>query len=219
MINDSYFGVKGALETVVKNALFLQENGLRAIIALTICDFNLETMEETRRFLESRGLSVALAYFKTVTGPRLRRVLAQSNTYDFFKRYLLNLRPEEIERDKQRMKESLAKPPQLDAEMCFGRWNAVFMNAQGDLAPCISFRNVNLGNVLEERSLRDILQQAPDYHSICSIRKRDMKKCVQCKFYNFCIICLGNIHTENNSLCGLDDQMCNYAQALFDLTY
>jgi radical SAM protein with 4Fe4S-binding SPASM domain len=218
-INDSYFGVSGALDTVMKNALYLKENGVRVSIALTILDFNLETMEETRAFLENHGLPSSPACFKTVAGPRLADLLAKSTDYSFFKRYLQLLRPDEIEEYKRQMKESLELPMQYDNELCIGRWESIFMNAEGDLAPCLSFRNVKYGNIFEERAIHDILQQSPDYHAICSTKKRDMKKCRTCRFLNFCFMCLGNIHTRHNSLFATDVQMCNFAQALYDITF
>ena len=37
----AYFGIPGALDTIMKNALVLKENGLRVSFAMSILDFNI----------------------------------------------------------------------------------------------------------------------------------------------------------------------------------
>jgi radical SAM protein with 4Fe4S-binding SPASM domain len=216
-INDAYFGVPGAFDAILKNALFFKENGLRVSLAMSVLDFNVDTLEETRRFFGDRDLPLVLAYFKTITDPRIEKHVATSTTYSFFKRYLQNLRPDERGTLKLQMKESLESPRQNDAELCYGRWNMVYVNTRGDIAPCLSFRNMALGNIYEERSVHDLLQNAPDYHVICALKKSEMKKCAECKYFNFCTICLGSIHTEKRSFRDVDAQVCDFARALDDI--
>ena len=114
------------------------------------------------------------------------------------------------------MKQSLETPPPRSPSFASAGWTFIFMNAQGDLAPCLSFRKLNLGNIFEDRSVHDILQSSRDYHAVCACKKTDMKKCSACKFFNFCSLCLGVIHTETNSLHTINYQQCNYAHALYD---
>jgi radical SAM protein with 4Fe4S-binding SPASM domain len=216
-INDRFLGVPGALDAIIKNALFFKKNGLTVALALSLLDINIDELEKTRRFFEDLDLTLLLAYFKIITGPHIESLVADSTTKAFFKHYLENLRPEECDKLKQEMKESLELPPKNNEELCPGRWSTVFMNAQGDLAPCVSFRNVKFGNVFDQGSVHDILQAAPDYHSICAFRKNDMKKCATCNFFNFCTICLGSIHTEKGSFCATNAQTCNFAHALYDI--
>ncbi len=216
-VNDAYLGVPGAFNEILKNALFLKNNGIRISLAMSILDFNVDTFEESRRFFSDRGLTLLIANFKTIAGPVIEKHVATSTTNSFFKRYFQNLDADILGRLKIQMKEALKIPPQNDVELCHGRWNTVYINTKGDIAPCISFRNFKLGNIYEERSVHDILLAAPDYHSICALHKNDMKKCAACKFFNFCTICLGSIHTEKKSFHDVDEQMCNFAHALFDI--
>jgi radical SAM protein with 4Fe4S-binding SPASM domain len=216
-INDNYFGVPGALDAIINNALFLKKNGLNIEIAMTLLDINIDTLDETRKFFEDHNLPLFIAFDKIINGPTIEKLVAASTTRSFFRKYLQSMRPEELSELKDQMRQSLEAPRQNDVELCAGRWNTIFMNAQGDLAPCISFRNVRFGNVFEEKSIHDILQNAPDYHSICSFKKNNMKKCAACKFFNFCTICLGSIHTEKKSFCAPDIQVCHFAQALYKI--
>ena len=51
-------------------------------------------------------------------------------------------------------------------------------------------------------------------------KKTDFIKCSSCKFHNFCSICLGEVHTESNSLHAINVQVCNlrrHCTILFDL--
>jgi radical SAM protein with 4Fe4S-binding SPASM domain len=216
-INDRFLGVPGAFDAILENALFFKKNGLRVALALSLLDFNIDEMEKTRRFFEERNLPLLIAYFKIITSPHIESFVAASTTMAFFKRYFENLRPEERCKLKQEMKNLLKLPPNHNEELCYGRWNTVFMNAQGDLAPCVSFRNVKFGNIFEQGSVHDILQAAPQYHSICGFKKKDMEKCAACRFFNFCTVCLGSIHTEKGSFCATNTQMCNFANALYDI--
>jgi radical SAM protein with 4Fe4S-binding SPASM domain len=217
LINDNYFGVPGALDTIIKNALILKKNGLNMEIAMTVMDFNVDTLEQTRRFFENLNIPLSIAYDKIISSPLIEKLVSSSATHTFFKKYLQNLRSEELSDLKDQMKKSLAITPLNDVELCGGRWNTIFMNAQGNLSPCISFRNIIFGNIFEERSIQDILQKSPDYHFICAYKKNNMKKCMPCKFFNFCTICLGSIHTEKKSFCAPDKQICNFAKALYEI--
>jgi radical SAM protein with 4Fe4S-binding SPASM domain len=215
--NDRFFGVPGALDAIIKNALFLKENGVLVTLALSLLDFNVDEMEETLKFFKDLGLPPQLANFKIITSPRIEDLVAASTSYSFFKRFLSNLSPGERGKLKHDMKESLNQPPGSYIELCSGRWTTVFMNAQGDLAPCVTFRNMKFGNIFEEKSLHDILQTSRDYHAVCAMKKNTMKKCASCKFINFCTICPGSMHSEYGSLCIPSAQVCNYAHALFDV--
>jgi radical SAM protein with 4Fe4S-binding SPASM domain len=216
-INDAFFGLPGAFDTIMKNALFLKNNGLKVALALSIFDFNINELRETRKFFEDRDLPILLATQKIINGSRTKEFVAASTTYSFFKQYFLTLSPEELEYHKKFMKKSLETPVPEETELCFGRFDYVFMDAQGDLAQCVSFRKMKIGNIFENKSVRDILQASPDYHMVCALKKTNIVKCSSCKFYNFCSVCLGVIHSKTSSLDIADDQACNYAQALYDL--
>lgn len=216
-INDRFFGIPGALDTIMRNALFLKKNGLRVSLAMNVLDFNIAELEKTRKFFEKHDLPLLLSYFKMATSSQIENFIADSTTISFFKQYLYSLRPEELDKFKLAMKKSLEIPVQSNADLCLGRWNNVFMNVQGDLSPCITFRNIKFGNIFEERSVHDILKNAADYNSICALKKKDMKKCTACKFFNYCTICLGVIHTQGKSFCSPDYQMCNFAHALYEI--
>jgi radical SAM protein with 4Fe4S-binding SPASM domain len=215
--NDAYFGVPGALDAIMKNALLLKENGLRLSFAMNILDFNIDEMEETRKFFEDHGLPLSFGYFKIITSSQLENTLSGITTYSFYKQYLLSLRPKALEELKVRMSQSLEAPSMENSELCAGRWTSIYMNPQGDLSPCLAFRTLKIGNIFEDRTLHDILQRSPDYHAICGGKKTDFTKCLRCKFHNFCSLCLGEIHTESNSLHEENDQVCNFARALYDL--
>lgn len=215
--NDAYFGVPGAFETIMKNALFLKENGIKVRFAMSLFDFNIDELEETRAFFENHGLPLMHAASKIITSPGIRDHVAASTTYSFFKKYLLNLRPKELDFNKNFMKQALESPTPENSELCFGRFDFVFMNAQGDLAQCLSFRKMNLGNIFEDKSVHDILLCSRDYLAVCACKKTDIKECRDCKFFNFCSLCLGVIHSETNSLDTINYQQCNYANALYDL--
>ena len=62
--NDAYFGVPGALEAIIKNALVLKENGLRLSFAMNILDFNIDEMEKTHKFFENHGFPLSLVILK-----------------------------------------------------------------------------------------------------------------------------------------------------------
>lgn len=215
--NDAFFGVPGAFDTIMKNALFLKKNGLKVALAMSVFDFNVNELRESRRFFENNDLPLLLSTQKIISGPRTREFVAPSTTYSFFRQYFLNLDPEELDSHKRFMKKTLETPVPEETELCFGRFDYVFMDAQGDLAQCVSFRKMKLGNIFEDKPVRDILQTSPEYHSVCRHKKTDITKCSTCKFFNFCSVCLGVIHSKTGSLDISDTQACNYAQALYDL--
>jgi radical SAM protein with 4Fe4S-binding SPASM domain len=215
--NDAYFGVPGALDTIIKNSLFLKKNGFRVSLAMNVLDFNVREMEETRRFFEDLGLTLRFGYFKTLASPRIENMLSGITTDSFYKQYFLSLRPEALDGLKKQMKQCLEMPPMTDAELCVGRWTSIYMNPQGDLSPCLAFRNMKVGNIFEERSVHDILLSSPDYHTVCACKKADFTQCLSCKFINFCSLCFGEIHTETSSLHAINAQVCNFARALYDL--
>ena len=215
--NDAYFGVPGAFDAIMKNALLLKKNGLRVTLAMSVFDFNIDGLEESRNFFEFHELPILLATSKIITDQRIKNNVAGSTSYAFFKQYLLSLPPKELNEHKKTMKQAMEMPRSDNAELCFGRFDFIYMDSRGDLAQCLCFRKMKLGNIFEDRSIHDILQNSSDYKAVCAHKKTDIKKCSVCKFYNFCSVCLGTIHSESNSLDSTDDQACNYAQALYDL--
>jgi radical SAM protein with 4Fe4S-binding SPASM domain len=216
-INDAYFGVLGAFNTILKNALYLKENGVKVALAMSVFDFNIKELEETRTFFKDHDLPLLLATYKIITDSRIKKHVATSTSYSFFKQYLLSLTPKELNNHKEFMMQSMDAPISAETELCYGRFDFIFMNAQGDLAQCLSFRKMKLGNIFEDKSIHDILQSSPNYHAVCACKKDDFKKCFACKFFNFCSVCLGIVHSETESLDTIDDQACNYALALYDL--
>jgi radical SAM protein with 4Fe4S-binding SPASM domain len=215
--NDAYFGVPGAFDAILRNALFLKNNGIGMALALSILDFNIDEIEETRNFFKNLDLPLLISTNKIVPGPRIKSHLSSSTTSSFFRKYLLSLPPDELDSHKKALKQSLESPGSESAELCFGRFDCVFINSQGDLAQCLAFRKMKLGSVFEDKSVHDILLASKDYHAICNRKRTDIEKCSSCKFHNFCTICLGAIHSESNSLDGINAPMCNYTQALYDL--
>jgi len=101
-----------------------------------------------------------------------------------------------------------------DLSLCQGIIYSIYIDAEGYLKPCSSFRNFRVGNIFDNGSLHDIVNTSDDLKKLKALRRVDLEPCKTCKHIAACNICIGAIHTETGQLKHPSEQFCTYAKAV-----
>ena len=68
---------------------------------------------------------------------------------------------------------------------------AVFINAYGEVKPCVVFPSLNLGNIRKDTLKNIWLRKNPDFDWIRGLKANDIPGCRDCKNFKYCIYCPG----------------------------
>ncbi|MBD3321531.1 MAG: radical SAM protein [Chitinivibrionales bacterium] len=216
-INDSYFKVRGAMNTILKNGEKLIEHGLNVGLSIAAMDFNVADLMETKLFYSKKKFDVTSSPFK-IPGAKGDFAAVDSRSKEFMKQYFAHYPEETKERFRRVMNERLEAPGD-HLELCKGRITSLVVNPEGDISPCTSFRALRFGSIFDTRPLRDILLSSEQYNRLRAMKKTDFEPCRTCKFIGFCNICPGIIYTATGELKRADPQVCNHAETLYEILY
>lgn len=70
------------------------------------------------------------------------------------------------------------------------------MVSNGDIYPCAGWQSYICGNV-NQTSLNEIWKTSPQINYLRNLRKKDLKKCVNCSDRSFCAVCMVRNANEN----------------------
>ncbi len=220
-IHDSYTGVPGSFKKTMHVSKQLKEAGINVCIALNILDINYKTMDETTAYFNKSGYTIKWGINKLITGKKPGKNqqnetrLEYLNSFDFHCAILKHL-PQTIQKNakKRFQKSKKDRTPAEELLLCRGILSSICIDFEGNIRPCVSFRDLKMGNIFEQGTLYELVQKSDELMRIKSLRRSDLHQCRECKYNNSCNICIGQIHTETGSLDKTSKQTCNYAEAV-----
>jgi radical SAM protein with 4Fe4S-binding SPASM domain len=212
-VNDAYFGINGSLENTLHIGNKLLSIGIPVTLAFNLFDFNVKESGTTQRKFWDMGFSVRTAFYKLLLDQEHEQLLETNITKDFYKAFLENMDQSAIKKVQLRLAEN-NRPINQNDSFCNGVLTNIAIDSSGNILPCIAFRNLPLGSVLGNRTIHEILRSSSTLKKVRSIRRKDIKTCVHCKYLYECKFCLGMMHTRYNDLTKPLQQYCTYFKIL-----
>jgi radical SAM protein with 4Fe4S-binding SPASM domain len=212
-INDAYLGVPGALEKILRNGKALLEAGISVVLAFNLFDFNVRDCEVTRRILVDKGFSVRISFSKLAVDTIHEERVKSEISKEFYNSYLKSIDQSLVKKMQLRLSAQEDHSP-TSVDFCVGLFTSIAIDYKGNLIPCVTFRNLNIGSVLGDQSIRDLMLSSHIFQRIRSLKKSDLKACDQCAFIHKCRFCLGMMHTRNRDATQPLAQYCTYLEAL-----
>ena len=107
--------------------------------------------------------------------------------------------------------ENLQENP--DENFCGAGFSSCCVVSNGDIYPCAGWQSYICGNI-KETSLRDIWFNSEKFIALRNIKRKDIKKCLNCKNKAFCSPCLTRFANESPTGDPLDvpDYFCRVAE-------
>jgi radical SAM protein with 4Fe4S-binding SPASM domain len=217
-VNDRYFGVAGALDKIVSSATAFREMGLPVTIAVSLFDFNIGHIRETRAFFLSRGFSVSISLMKILCDHNRRGIKPAVLTHSFFRDCLASLDVDIVRSILDDMAGcTISREPGSENDLlCIGLANAIALDSDGYLHPCPIFTTITMGHAFDGRSLNEMLASSSEYVTVRSLARQDLSACLQCRFGYFCPICVAGRVLENGDVRIPDKQSCEFALAVYE---
>ena len=212
--HDRYMGT-GALKQTLQIADTLQNAGLKVELTLSPHPFNVHRIGTILDHYGQRGFTISLSPFKLLSSQNAQE-LNQHITYEFYKTMLLNLGEHRLSKLKQTLIQECSKQPKRRG-LCCGVLCSFMIDPAGTIYPCTTFRHYPIGNIFNEPELKKVFT-SPAMQSLKLLSVKDYQQCTECRYVNFCSLCIGRWHTNTGSFGVIDSQSCNYARALDDLT-
>jgi len=210
--HDAIMGIPGALETILANASFLQDNNVKTCLKLIVLEKTVHNFTESYRKLTERKFTVrhycGLCPFPSEDGS----YKDEHNSIGTFREYLIGT--ESLKEDKRRLEFRKDSINLSDSPLCNGLLTMICIDHSGNIKPCVAFRNLNLGNILDPRPLREILRNSKDYAQIRSFSRKDIEKCKGCPHLSNCKFCPGEMHTINPAMNSPSSRVCLMTQAI-----
>jgi radical SAM protein with 4Fe4S-binding SPASM domain len=214
-VNDSYFCIPGALETLLANGEYLLRKGLNVDVKLTVMEFNIDSFMTTKEFFVKRGFSVSHFVGALFSPDWGKEGLKGSTEKDFVKKYLLQLPASEISARKKELEDRIAAPDAVG--FCRGRYTSICIDNRGNVKPCVGFVVSDSCNILVDGTLRELLAQSNSMVEVREISKADLATCRECRFSGFCMPCLAEMNAEHGCLSYPSTRACSITKALYEL--
>jgi AdoMet-dependent heme synthase len=212
-VHDEFCGIEGALEKTVENGKRLLAGGINVNLMVNVVESNINSFDETRRHFASLGFNMAVGMTKLICSQNAHQCLEPLTTRSFFERIFNKSEPEVMRRMAREFMANKGKKNDAP-HMCSGIVSGITVTCRGDILPCVSFRNLKIGNILSADSLTEELRSNDSYRTLRSIKHTDIEGCRECEFAAACEICLGMVHSLYGSFTHIPEQFCNYAKAL-----
>lgn len=213
-IHDSFAGKKGSFDKSFKNALALSDAGIRTNIIINTIEENVDDIQTTMEFFQSFGLTVQIGKSKLMPTQKIKDEFSDTISEEFYNRYYKNLCKKNVLELKCRLEKEIHQEKSSDL-LCEGLFGLISIRSDGSITPCLTFRNLSIGNILYDlRPLHQIYSTSDIYQTLKKIKRSEIEKCKDCKFKNVCVICPGLMHSETGSFKEPSPMFCNMVKAL-----
>lgn len=190
-IHDSITGISGSFQRTFNVLKKLKKANIPTRVAVILMKQNENTIEKTLDLFNSMGFSSVGTDLIRPQGKGADLTLIPSISNQI--RYGLKVRPDFIA-DPTFIKRSLIGNNCLNGKLA--------ITNNGEVLPCIFFRNVKLGNVNFSQPLSLSIEN-PLLQKLWNITKDDVQVCHDCEYRYVCHDCrfLSQIHYKTRSLC------------------
>lgn len=218
-VHDAFTGEKGSFDAALAAADALHTAGVTVWVIINLTESNIDTLDETTSFFKDRGFQTHIGPTKINTTEEIKEDFAQTTSISFYRKYLSRTTPEGRKILREKFETQCLHDPfnNLLCEKMFGMFSIL---ANGDMVPCLSFRNHTIGNILtDHRPVHEIARSSAFYRELRNTKRSDVDPCRTCRFVNFCILCPGMMFSENGTWRRPMKQTCNYATAYYEMLY
>lgn len=199
-INDAIIGIKGALQTSLYNCEFLMKSGIPVRPKINLRPDNISTYKETKDMLEKRGFIVEV-YPYTALQPAYDDTTISTDPLNHYANCIHEMGADYFQ---FKGKSNSSYPRSL----CTGLYTNITINPAGDIRPCVPFKNTFKMNILEEKSLRDILQSSAVLQRLKATKRSDIKSCAECAYIDCCIPCPARLYNHDETLENMPPLFC-----------
>jgi radical SAM protein with 4Fe4S-binding SPASM domain len=216
-VHDSYTNIHGSFQKLIRCAKQLKSRNIPVKIAINILESNYKTFEESIEYFTNEGFQISWSIHKLIssyTSPEAYEQIKKETSISFFSEFNNLLKEESIKLERERFNKLKERPPEDILTLCKGLFTNIYIDSKGDLLPCVSFRNMVLGSIFDNRPLHETIGNSDKLQKLKSMRISDIPKCNKCKYITVCHICIGINHTEHGSINIPSEQQCNYTYSL-----
>ncbi len=211
-VNDSYFGIPGALSRIIANGEYLIKGGVAVGLKLNVMEFNIATFIQTCDVLSKRGFSVVHCV-GTLCSPFVpASIYKKYNEANFLKEYLGRLPETDRVARKNDFVKKIAEAGRND--FCTGRFTGICVGNDGTIKPCVGFRELSSCNILSHGTLREIILKSESLLRVRKISQSDFPKCRACPYSSYWKPCLAEFSAELQALSAPPTKACKWVQAL-----
>jgi radical SAM protein with 4Fe4S-binding SPASM domain len=214
-IHDGYCGVENGLAKSIANAEKLMAGGVKVLGIMNILDINIDSFEQSWHYFSRMGFDMTIGLTKCASQESYETTARPFTSKEFYTRIFSRMDPAMTSSFIESLDRRLSEP-EKNPGICSGLSNSISIDYRGNVKPCLTFRNMVIGNALGEKGLLDILRSSEDYRKLRSMNKNNIDKCRECGFINFCDVCLGMLHSLHGKFNENPEQFCNFAHALND---
>jgi radical SAM protein with 4Fe4S-binding SPASM domain len=210
-VHDQYSGIPGGLRKILDRGREMLKEGIRVKLTMPVMNFNVDTLNQSLSFFRNNGFEINISVPKLICDSNRSPELIYMSSKEFILKYLASIDRLYLEQDIENFRKSLLQETSADT-LCRGLRQSIMVDTRGLLHPCVSFRNLSFGSILDDEPLSDILAKSSSYRETTQLSKKDLP-CNSCKYNGFCNPCLGNWHSETGSLYKPGRGDCSYAEA------
>ncbi len=216
-VHDSYTKIPGSFQKLIASARQLKKCNIPVKIAINILESNYKTFEDSIELFTKEGFQISWSIHKLIStnsSPEAYEQIKKETSISFFSEFNSFLKEDSIKLERERFIRLTESPTEKELTLCKGLFSNIYINSQGNLLPCVSFRNMILGSIFDDRPLNEIIDSSDELRKLKSMKISDIPKCNKCKYITVCHICVGINHTENGSANIPSEQQCNYTFSL-----
>ena len=197
--HDAITQMKGSFNKTKSNILKLIENNIPVYINCPIMDYNKNDYNEVYKWAKDLNLEVRVDYDIMARCDLTTDNLEHRLKTEEMENIIINILDNNKENQKQTVSKELNKDKEYtsDRDLCGACITSCCIDAKGNVYPCTGW-NYNCGN-LNETSLKDIWEKSPQMLYIRSLKRKDFKKCIDCKDIDYCFMCMAKNANESKT--------------------
>ena len=199
-VHDSITTVNGSFEKTKSNILRLIDNNVPVQINCPIMEQNKDSFHEVVKWGQSHKCSVITDYLIMARSDHSTDNLDNRLTVDDLPSVIKRLIESDVVfqsnvRGLQAEQTGISKIHAED-RVCGVGMSTLCMVAVGTVYPCAGWQQYDCGN-LKENTLRQIWENSSQIKYLRSLRQKDFSKCMTCKDFDFCLMCMSRNSNEN----------------------
>lgn len=221
-IHDEIVQTKGAWKKTMNALRLFQDCPKKILVKCVLTSNELSDIEKMKKMIRDMGFDFNIDFNITPTYSGSLEPLQYKLSSQEIKKlisknpdYIYRLRVEEIH-DKFKVKK-------MSDGICRAGRNLAFIDAEGNVYPCITFKSSNgliykgsdyLQNV-KETSFHDIWKENGLFQKIRELEAKDFEKCLNCENDYYCKKCIGVNLKENGSLISPSESYCSHYNDMY----
>lgn len=203
-MHDQITTVPGSFKKALKGIRHLQNAGVKVILACNLVKSNYKYWHEIKSFAEQElKLKIQMSYWLVENEYNEHNLPKCELTVEQMAEYLNGLYQTKSVKELRGDQSG-----DLDARICLAGVNNCRLLPNGDIVPCARIMDP-MGNIFEN-DFRTIWNESPLGQKLRKLRRRDLKKCVQCEDYEICPICPGFSFHKTRDFLSAVDNVCKY---------